>query len=367
QDSKEFLDEFRDDLFNSEVYVFTPKGEVKALRANATALDFAYSIHSEVGNHCVGAKVNGSIVPLTYQLKTGDRVEILTLSSASPSKDWLNFVHTPTARNKIRNYFSKSNRNEDIEAGKNLLTQQLKELKIDFDFKKNQNVLDAVTTQLSFVNSDDLFANIGSKKISAYHTAKRIERTIVAANKDEKISNQEFLYNSHLSLSSGKTVSSANRPNKTYSQNGIAVKGLDDALVYLAQCCNPIFGDEIVGFITRGKGVSVHRANCPNVSDLKQKNPGRQIDVSWAQHSIDSFKAKIYIEAVDRMNLLYDISQFLSRQGLNIVSCELYTNKDNTCDITVVIEVSDIERLEQILRELLTVDGVFSARRLTSN
>ncbi len=281
QDSREFLKDLKVDLAPTEVFVFTPKGEVMSLRAGSTPVDFAYAIHTEVGNHCVGAKVNGSIVPLSYELQLGDRVEVLTQKSASPSRDWLNLVKTPSARNKIRSYFSKISRGDDLQNGRDKLTREMRKHGLGISSAQSMRAMKAVADTLGFNDADDMLVHIGTGKESATHVANRLLKILV----DKGNEAEEGLSSLAGAMSTGKLppmITSVKHPKKheAHTSNGVVVKGIDDVLVRLSRCCNPVPGDEILGFVTRGRGVSVHRADCPNAKDLMQ-SPERIIEVSW--------------------------------------------------------------------------------------
>lgn len=364
-DSREFLDVLRYDLFDSEVFVFTPKGEVINLRAGSTPLDFAYAIHTEVGNHCVGAKVNGNIVPLTYQLVMGDRVEILTQKNASPSHDWLTIVQTPSARSKIRSYFSKANRGDDLVRGRDMLAKEVRKDGVGISSSRSAKVLEQISEELNYANADELFVAIGSGKLTARQIANRILRALNKAASQEQKTISAL---PKLDLTSGADLASIQRKKrKKYNNNsGVEVKGIEDVYVRLSRCCNPVPGDEIIGFITRGRGVSVHRADCPNAKDLQQ-NPERIIDVSWEKDVEVSFQVEIFVEAIDRTHLLEDVLIFLGHQGVNIVSCNATAHKDDIVEMRFLLEVPNIERIEQILRDILTIDGVFGAKRMLPN
>lgn len=366
QDSREFLKSLKMDLAPSEVFVFTPKGEVMNLRAGSTPVDFAYAIHTEVGNHCVGAKVNGSIVPLTYALQTGDRVEILTQKSAGPSRDWLNIVKTPSARSKIRSYFSKISRSDDLQFGRDKLTREMRKHGLGISSAQSMRAMKQVAEHMGFRDPDDMLVNIGTGKESAQHVANRLLKILVDRGTEdaEKPS---------IGAGSGSTgimppmLTSVKRPKKheTHSSNGVVVKGIDDVLVRLSKCCNPVPGDEILGFVTRGRGVSVHRADCPNAVDLK-KEPERLINVSWegTQSKASSYQVEIYIESLDRLNLLLDVTSVLSEAGANVMSCSLTTHRDGVVEMRFLIQISDLSAIERTLKRLTEVENVFEARRM---
>lgn len=362
-DPREFMESLRIDLFDTEVFVFTPKGEVLSLKAGSTPIDFAYAIHSEVGNHCIGAKVNGAIVPLTYQLQNGDRVEILTQKSASPSRDWLSVAKTPSARSKIRSYFSKASRNDDLLAGRDILAKEVRKDGLGISNSRSTQALKKIAQELNYSDVDEMFVAVGAKKLSAKQIANKMIHILNKAEGDEADKTPQRPTLAQLGLAGNTTPTAQRRRRKKSNNAGVDVKGLDDVFVRLSRCCNPVPGDEIIGFITRGRGVSVHRADCPNAKDLK-RDPDRMIDVAWENDINTSFQVEIFVEAIDRLRLLQDITIFLTDQGVNIVGCQTATGKDDIVEMRFLFEVSDIKQIEKILREILTVEGVFGARRM---
>ncbi|MDO5117146.1 MAG: bifunctional (p)ppGpp synthetase/guanosine-3',5'-bis(diphosphate) 3'-pyrophosphohydrolase [Eggerthellaceae bacterium] len=364
-DSREFLKELKFDLAPSEVYVFTPKGEVIGLRAGSTPVDFAYAIHTEVGNHCVGAKVNGSIVPLTYTLKVGDRVEILTQKSATPSRDWLSIVQTPSARSKIRAYFSKMSRSDDLQLGRAQLLREMRKNGFGISSAQSMRAIKTVSEHMGYKDADEMYVKIGLGKESAQHVANRLLKLLVDRGTEDAAT--PGLGSS--TSSTGKPapmLTSVKRPKKheTHSSNGVVVKGIDDVLVRLSHCCNPVPGDEIIGFVTRGRGVSVHRADCPNAKDLR-RTPERIIEVSWA----DSLKGNmtytfdLHVQAIHRSNLLRDVTIAISEIGANIVSCSTNVHKDGIAEMHFTYELSDVEQARNLLQRVQEIDGVFDASR----
>lgn len=366
QDSREFLKDLKVDLAPSEVFVFTPKGEAMSLRAGSTPVDFAYAIHTEVGNHCVGAKVNGAIVPLTYELQLGDRVEILTQKSASPSRDWLNLVKTPSARSKIRSYFSKVSRGDDLQTGRDRLTREMRKHGLGISSAQSMRAIKSVTEHLGYNDPDDMLVNIGTGKESAQHVANRLLKILVDKG-NEEAETPSFGVGD---MSTGKMppmLTSVKRPKKheAHSSNGVVVKGIDDVLVRLSRCCNPVPGDDILGFVTRGRGVSVHRADCPNAQDLMTE-PERIIEVSWENEpsKSTSYQVEVFIEALDRMNLLRDVAVMLSEVGANVLSSSTTSHRDGMVEMRFLFQVSDIKHIDLVLSKLRGVEGVFDARRM---
>ena len=366
QDSREFLKDLKVDLDPDEVFVFTPKGEVKSLRSGSTPVDFAYAIHTEVGNHCVGAKANGKIVPLSYKLQMGDRVEILTQKSATPSRGWLSIVRTPSARSKIRNYFSKANRGDDLQMGHDKLMREMRKHGLGLSNAQMTRAVKTAAENMGYKDGDDMMVNIGAGKESPQHVANRILKLVVDDGKKEA----ERPAIGMSTMATGKMppmLTSVKRPKRreTHSDTGIVVKGLDDVLVRLSKCCNPVPGDDILGFVTRGRGVSVHRADCPNAKDLLRE-PERIIQVEWEKDPTvsTSYKIDVYIEALDRMNLLRDVVAVLSEEGVNVLNASTSTQRDDMVTMRFLFQVSDVEHVDDIIAELYDVDGVFEARRM---
>ena len=366
RDSREFLKSLKVDLAPSEVFVFTPKGEVISLRSGSTPIDFAYAIHTEVGNRCVGAKVNGSIVPLSYELKMGDRVEVLTQKSATPSRDWLNIVKTPSARSKIRSYFSKVSRSDDLQTGHDKLASEMRKHGIGISSAQSMRAVKTVAEHLGYNDADTMLVNIGTNKESATHVGNRLLKILV----DRGTKDAETPGIGASSSSTGKLppmVTSVRRPKKheAHASNGVVVKGIDEVLVRLSRCCNPVPGDDIVGFVTRGRGVSVHRKDCPNAQELMQE-PERIIDVSWenAPTQGTSYKVEMYVEAMDRLNLLRDVAVTLSDMGANVLSSSTNSHRDGMVEMRFLFQVSDISYIDKITGKLRSIDGVFEARRM---
>ena len=355
-DPKEFLHSLKVDLYDQEIFVFTPKGEVMSLRAGATPLDFAYAVHTEVGNHCVGAKVNGVVAPLTHELVTGDRVEILTNKNSRPSRDWLNIVRTPSAKSKIRRYFAAATKDEDAAAGREILAKDLRKRGYGISTPRSTRALNAVCEQLNYRQLEDLFAAIGSGKV-----APRLVGNKVAHILDPKPDVPK------LELAQEQPQRGSRRPPRTprKSSSGVRVKGTEDTglLVRLAHCCNPVAGDDIVGFITRGRGVSVHRASCPNVKGLMEHSE-RMIEVEWDNAADVNFQVEIVVECLDRMGLLKDVTIAIGDAGANILSAATSTSRDGTAVLRFLVEISDASGLDPLLAAISRVDSVYDARRL---
>ena len=366
KDSREFLKSLKTDLDPKEVFVFTPKGKAMSLRFGSTPVDFAYAIHTEVGHHCVGAKVNGSIVPLSYQLQMGDRVEILTQKSATPSRDWLNIVKTPSARSKIRSYFSKMSRSDDLQTGRDKLVHEMRKHGLGLSSAQSMRAMKQVAEAMGFKSADDMLVNIGSGKENPIHVANRMLKILVDKGTEEA---EKPLMGMSASAT-GKMppmLTSVKRPKKheTHASNGVVVRGIDDVLVRLSRCCNPVPGDKIIGFVTRGRGVSVHRDDCPNAAELKQ-HPERIIEVHWEDEAVPDaiYNVEIIVEALDRMNLLLDVASVLSEYGANMLNVSTTTHRDGMAEMRFLFQISDISKIERILSKLQAVEGVFDARRM---
>ncbi len=367
KDSREFLKSLKTDLDPKEVYVFTPKGKAMSLRFGSTPVDFAYAIHTEVGNHCVGAKVNGSIVPLSYTLQMGDRVEILTQKSATPTRDWINMVKTPRARSKIRSFFSRISRSDDLQTGRDKLMLEMRKHGFGISSAQSMRAMRQVAEALGFKDADDMLVCVGTGKENATHVANRMLKILV----DRGTEDAEKPLVGMSASSTGKMppmITSVKRPKKheTHTPSGVVVRGIDDVLVRLSRCCNPVPGDKIVGFVTRGRGVSVHRDDCPNAVALKQ-HPERIIEVFWEDHTPSSgrsFNVEVFIEALDRMNLLIDVASVLSEYGANVLSSSTNTHRDGMVEMRFLLQVSDTASIERILNKLKSVEGVFDAHRM---
>ena len=369
-DAREYLDNLRIDLFEDEIFVFTPKGEVMSLRSGSTPLDFAYAVHTEVGNHCVGAKVNGSVVPIGSQLEMGDRIEILTNKGSRPSRDWLNLVRTPSARAKIRKYFATMTKSDDAEQGRSDLGRELRKRGYGISTVRAGKAIAKVCEQLDFNGPDDLFAAVGTGKVSLKQVANKVEaileegspeRQAALARAAEERARREAAESARpLALSHSREGKERRRRRNNC---GVIAKGDPDLLVHLSHCCNPVAGDDIVGFITRGRGVSVHRANCPNVKSLME-HPERMIEVEWDASGAAEFQVEIVVEATDRMGLLKDITIALREGGANILSAATQTSSMGVARLRFMISISDASMLDPLLALLSRIPSVYDARRI---
>ena len=355
-DVTEFLDALRFDLRTPETFVFTPKGSVIALPLGATAVDFAYAVHTDVGNRCIGAKVNGKLVSLEMPLVNGDVVEVLTnkAETASPSRDWLNFVKSSRARSKIKAWFSKERREEAIDAGKESIARQMRKAGLPLQKILGGHSLLQLAHDLNYPDIEALYAAVGDGHISANHVIERLESSLGLAETYDSPIDENI------------TTASPNRINRR-SASGIIVEGVDDVLVKLARCCTPVPGDSITGFITRGNGVSVHRSDCVNVADLKFHQGDRITAVKWDEGAKSVFLVNIQIEALDRARLLSDITRALSDQEINIVHAAVNTTKDQVAFSRFTFEMADASHLEAVLASVKKIEGVYDVYRITNN
>jgi len=353
-DSNEFLGSLKEDLGAAEVYVFTPKGKIVSLPARATPVGFAYAVHTEVGHRTMGARVNGRLVPLDTKLENGDTVEVLTSKSdnAGPSRDWLSFVKSPKARNKIRQWFSKERRTEAIEEGRDELTRAMRKRNLPIGTLLTTQALVGVADELNFPNPDAVFAAIGDGQISTQNVIAHLVKDAGSDEVDEEVE-QEAL-----------PLRAVENAKKKTSSLGVSVKGVDDVWVKLARCCMPVPGDRIVGFITRNQGVSVHRADCQNMIDLQRRQPERVVDVAWTSTK-GLFMVRIQVEALDRQHLLSDVTRVLADHGVNILSGSQATGSDRVAISQFSFEMADPQHLNRLLAAVRKIDGVFDVYRVT--
>ncbi len=354
KDPREFMEALKIDLFEDEVFVFTPKGDVVSLRKGSTPINFAYMIHTEVGHHCVGAKVNGSIVTLDYELQMGDRVEILTNKNSWPSRDWLNVVRTSSARSKIRSHFSRASREDDLVKGKDELGKVLRKQGMGVGASALGKALDAVAKDMNLSEGDDLLAAIGSGRQSPKQVVTKLIRMLA---KDGVKPVPEPVEPQLPVLQPSRAVS------RRRSSTGVRVKGIDDVLVRLAHCCNPVPGDKIIGFVTRGRGVSVHRGDCPNARELVATSPERILEVEWDTGMSTTYQVEILIEALDRTRLLQDVSVVLADAGVNVLSAAVSTDRQGVAYLRFLFELGHMDQLQRVLNQVRAVDGVFDAQR----
>jgi guanosine-3',5'-bis(diphosphate) 3'-pyrophosphohydrolase len=348
-DPREFMKAFRTDLFGEEVYVFTPKGEVKVLPAGSTPIDFAYAVHTDVGHRTVGAKINGRIVPLHYRLKSGDFVEILTTKSGrGPSRDWLSVAASSRARNKIRQWFSRETREETEQKGRETLETALKKQNLPYKKLQGSAVLAQVIRETGFKKAEDFYLALGSGKLQPG----QIVNKVIQRLKTEEVAEEEAV---PARPKARHAVSSDNF--------GINVRGVDDVLVRLARCCTPVPGDKIVGYVSLGKGITIHREDCSNVKSLR-RNPERFTKVSWDGGATQSFRVQIAVDSWDRPRLLEDVARTFAEHGANIVEYGGHV-EDQLAKNWYVAEVGDVKALRSLLTALRNLDAVFDAFRVT--
>nr|BAM74498.1 ppGpp synthetase [Streptomyces natalensis ATCC 27448] len=354
EDPGEFLESLRFDLSRNEVFVFTPKGDVIALPAGATPVDFAYAVHTEVGHRTIGARVNGRLVPLESTLDNGDLVEVFTSKApgAGPSRDWLGFVKSPRARNKIRGWFSKERRDEAIEQGKDAIARAMRKQNLPIQRILTGDSLVTLAHEMRYPDISSLYAAIGEGHVAAQGVVQKLVQAL--GGQDEAT---EDIAESTPIRPRSKRRSSADP--------GVVVKGVDDVWVKLARCCTPVPGDPIIGFVTRGNGVSVHRADCVNVDSLSRQ-PERILDVEWAPTQSSVFLVAIQVEALDRSRLLSDVTRILSDQHVNILSAAVQTSRDRVATSRFTFEMGDPKHLGHVLKAVRGVEGVYDVYRVTS-
>ena len=354
EDPSEFLEALRFDLGSPEVFVFTPKGSVIALPGGSTPVDFAYSVHTDVGDRCAGAKVNGRLVPLESKLANGDVVEIVTnkSDSASPSRDWLNFVKSPRARSKIKAWFSKERREEAIDAGRESIARQMRKAGLPLQKIFAGHSLLELAHELRYTDIEALYSAVGDGHVSA---ASIIEKLVASMTLEDS--------HPEPTMDALPTHITSSRR----SSNAVEVIGVGDVLVKLARCCTPVPGDSIMGFITKGSGVSIHRGDCINADDLRSTQSERVVDVRWRAGAASVFLVNIKVEALDRPSLLADVNRTLSDQHVNILSASVTTSKDRTAFSRFTFEMADAKHLDAVLAAVRTIEGVYDVYRTTNN
>jgi len=354
EDAGEFLDTLRFDLVTPEVFVFTPKGSVVALPSGSTPVDFAYSVHTEVGNRCIGAKVNGKLLPLESKLSNGDVVEVLTNKSpqAAPSYDWLHFVQSPRARSKIKAWFTKERKEEAIEAGQESIARQMRKVGLPLQKILAGQALIELAHELHYTDIESLSAAVGNGHVSSASIVEKL--STVLGDEDDHSAPLEDIVLHHMTPQSRNT-------------SGVTVENVGEVLVKLARCCTPVPGDEITGFVTKGSGVSVHRSDCVNVTDLKEHQGDRIVGVVWNSGAKTLFLVNIQVEALDRARLLSDITRTLSDQHVNILNASVNTSKDRTALSRFTFEMADASHLDAVLKAVKGVEGVYDVYRITNN
>ncbi|MEU1275575.1 bifunctional (p)ppGpp synthetase/guanosine-3',5'-bis(diphosphate) 3'-pyrophosphohydrolase [Streptomyces sp. NPDC005799] len=355
EDPGEFLESLRFDLSRNEVFVFTPKGDVIALPAGATPVDFAYAVHTEVGHRTIGARVNGRLVPLESTLDNGDLVEVFTskAAGAGPSRDWLGFVKSPRARNKIRAWFSKERRDEAIEQGKDAIVRAMRKQNLPIQRILTGDSLVTLAHEMRYPDISALYAAIGEGHVSAQNVVQKL----VSALGGEEAATEE--------IDESVPPTRSRRKRRSSADPGVIVKGVEDVWVKLARCCTPVPGDPIIGFVTRGSGVSVHRSDCVNVESLSRE-PERILDVEWAPTQSSVFLVAIQVEALDRSRLLSDVTRVLSDQHVNILSAAVQTSRDRVATSRFTFEMGDPKHLGHVLKAVRGVEGVYDVYRVTS-
>jgi GTP pyrophosphokinase len=351
-DPGEFMADLKNDLEQEEVFVFTPKGRVITLPINSTPVDFAYTVHTEVGHSCVGARVNGRLVSLDSTLVSGDSCEIFTsnVEGAGPSRDWLGFVQSPRAKSKIKNWFTRERREDMVETGRDDLTAELRREGLPVQRIWTSDAFLQELEALNMTDIDTLFAAIGEHHVSARGFAQRIGRAMRREGSDEQLAMPIRM----------DLITTEKR-----SATGIHVEGLEDVLVRLSRCCTPVPGDEISGFITKGRGVSVHRSDCANAGSLVEGEPTRMIEVEWARTSPGTmFNVGVEVVALDRSKLLRDVANVLSEQHVNIVACSTHTGSDRVAKMRFEFELGDPNHLDAVLRVIKSIDSVYDAYRI---
>jgi GTP diphosphokinase / guanosine-3',5'-bis(diphosphate) 3'-diphosphatase len=350
KDPQEYMESLKLDLFEEEVFVFTPKGRVINLPRGATPIDFAYTIHTDIGNNAIGAKVNGVMVPIESTLENGDIIEIIVSKSPKgPSRDWLNLVKTSRARNKIRQWFSREQRQETYNSGREIMLKILRKNSLSFKTVKNE-VFEDAARDMNFDSADTLFRSIGSHKVSAHQVYTRVIKKISQAEEKKELKIEDI----------------REREETRESRSGINVKGMKEVLVTIAKCCNPVPGDKIVGYISRGKGISVHRSDCKNVKTLMKRDRERFIEVNWDSRAPEKFNAEIQIEAIDRIKLLRDITNAISEYDLNILRANsLKVDKAGHIKLRFLIEINNKYILKDVINNIRQIDSVYDAFRIT--
>jgi GTP diphosphokinase / guanosine-3',5'-bis(diphosphate) 3'-diphosphatase len=349
-DPEEFLDQLKLDLYQDEVFVLTPKGDVRSLPRGATAVDFAYAVHTEIGHRCVGARINGRLLPLSTRLESGDIVEVITskATEAGPSRDWLNIVRTSRAKSKIKTWFLKERRELAASDGRDQVMTALRKEALGLGASERQNLLNEVAGELNKTDAEALMAAVGQGEISAATVAHRVARHVRPEDDQEDL------------LAPVKP--------RRYQSVGpaIIVEGLDDMLVRIARCCVPVPGDAIIGFVTVGRGVSVHRSDCTNIANLNTEGRERMVEVSWPLDRVGTFTIWIQVEALDRTKLLRDVTSAISDLGGNITASSSVTGRDRVAVLRYEVELSDPGQVAKLITDLRGVDGVFAAFRLVS-
>ncbi|KRM72715.1 RelA/SpoT family protein [Lacticaseibacillus brantae] len=361
-DAADFMESVKGDIFTDRVYVFTPKGDVYELPKGSGPLDFAYLVHTEVGNHSVGAKVNGKIVPLNYQLKNGDIVDMLTSSQSTPSRDWMSVVYTSRARNKIRRYFKQEDKEENTEKGRDMLERQLTEMGLNPKTFMAKEPMADLLSRMNFQTEDELLSAIGYGEYTALVVANRLTEKYrkQKAAEDQAAREKEILDNNQKVT----TMSKENQKPQTRTEDGVIIEGVDNLLVHLAKCCLPVPGDAIVGYVTKGRGVTIHRADCPNVANSAEM-VGRLIDVRWenAGDSSQLFNTDLEIYGYNRNGLLNDVLQALNAQTKSLNNVNGRVDHDKMADIHVTVGIRNLAHLDKLMDAVKNIPDVYEVKR----
>ncbi len=353
KDTREFMETLKVDLFTDEVYVFTPKGDVVDLPVESTPIDYAYKIHSQIGNRCIGAKINGRIVPLDYKLQNGDIVEVITSAVPNgPSRDWLKIVKSSQAKNKIRQWFKKEKREENIQKGRELLEKEIRRNGFTTAQLMKPEWVETIYKKFSLHSVDDLYSSLGYGGLTPNQVITKLKEEFRKTQKLEE----------PIEESIERQVERAQERQKKHNSTGVRVKGVENIMIRFSKCCNPVPGDDIVGYITKGRGVSVHQKDCPNVTDLMNEEE-RFIEVEWNAQTKVSYNADLEVRATDRKGLLAEITTIIDESKVNINAFHSRTTKDKMAIINFILEISDIEQLNKLIRKFRKIEGVMDVYR----
>ncbi|WP_408954822.1 RelA/SpoT family protein [Natroniella sp. ANB-PHB2] len=346
-DAKEFMETLKIDLFEDEVFVFTPKGDVVSLPKGASPVDFAYNIHTEIGHNCVGAKVNGKMIPLEYKLKNGDIVEVITSANSGPSRDWLKFVKTSRGKSKIKRWFRNQRKEEIAAKGKEMLEARLNKEDVKLKEVEKTKKLKEIAEKIGATTIESLYAKIGYNKVSVLDIVKKLKPQNKTASPESEL----------------KELKKRRVTNTRARNKGVKVKGMADLLVRISKCCNPVPGDLISGYITRGRGISVHRSDCSNLKNLNNQEPERIIDVEWHVDQETSYEVEIEVKALNEHSLLNELTAVISEAKINITSANARTTRDRLAYVKLSLQISSLEHMKDIISKLEEIEGVLSVQR----
>lgn len=353
-DATEFMEGFKLDLFSDEIFVFTPKGVVINLPAGATPIDFAYKIHTDIGNKCVGAKVNGKIVTLDYKLKTGEIVEILTSSSSrGPNIDWLNIANSNQARSKIKQWLRKARREENLERGKEMLEKECKKQSLVFSDLCKGQLYDKLLKRYHLNNVEEIYVAVGEGELLSSTVISKLKENVV-----KQVSEEELNKNIE------EQIAKTERQTKKKQSYGVTVKGLNNIMVRFARCCNPVPGDDIAGYITKGRGVSVHRKDCSNFKAIVEKQREKVVDVSWGTEKGAAYVAELEVKAEDRMCLLSDVMLVITDSNLSLLSLNAKSGKNGVANINIQVKIDNIEQLKELMKKIRRLQGILDVYRV---